>query len=370
MTENDTPDTDKEPGLATTAEEPAEPSRRSAKILGFLILVIVLLLVVLGILLWQSLITRHRINGLEQVLTQRLEQYSSINQQSMALARRAEERSAEAVAQNELLEQKLADSRDEQESLQALYKELNTNREERTVSEIEQLLIIANQQLQLAGNVRPALLALQTAYTRLQQIETPQASLLRKAVLNDIQHLQNLPQVNVTELNLQLEAIAQAVDRLPLVSDRHPQSPPAQPATKDDNPWRKLAHEVWQDFKSMVRLERIDRPEPPLLSPDQTFFLRENIKLRLLMARIALLQHDETSYQTSMRAAEQWVKQYFDTSDPATRKVMAEIRRLADDVVDTPIPDINESLGLVSKYKLSLEKEASERHATPSGGQE
>lgn len=369
MTETISPDTAQEQGLTKTAAEPAEPTRSSQKILGFLIFVIVLLLVVLGILLWQWLNTRHRFNAVEQVLTQRLEQYSSLNQQSTELAKRAEERSTEAAAKTELLEQRLADSREEQESLQTLYKELTTNREERTVSEIEQLLIIANQQLQLAGNVRPALLALQTAYSRLQQIESPQAFQLRKAVLNDIQHLQTLPQVNVTELNAELEALARALDGLPLVSDRHPQPLPALPAS-DSNPWRKLVHEIWQDFKSMVRLERIDRPEPPLLSPDQTFFLRENVKLRLLMARIALLQHDEQNYRTNMQAAEQWVKQYFDTSAPATSRVLREIRRLADDVVDTKIPDINESLGLVSKYKLSLEKTAAEKNPHTGSGQD
>lgn len=359
MTEADSSNTGQVQDTATTASEPVSAARRSQKTLGFLIFVIVLLLLVLGILLWQYLNTRQRFNALEQTLTQRLEQYSTSNQESMALAKRAEERSTEIAAKTELLEQKLAESHDEQESLQTLYKELTNDREERTVAEIEQLLIIANQQLQLAGNVRPALLALQTAYSRLQQIETPQAALLRKAVLNDIQHLQNLPLVNVTELNLELESLAQAMDSLPLVSDRHPQPLPAPPVA-DDNPWRKLAHEIWRDLKSMIRLERIDRPEPPLLSPDQTFFLRENVKLRLLMARIALLQHDEQNYRINMQAAEQWVKQYFDTSASATRKVLSRMRQLSDDVVDTKIPDINESLGLVSKYKLSLEGAATQ----------
>jgi len=344
-----------------TLGSPAGAEPRPRATYNFLVFVIVLLLIVLGVLFWQWMSTRQRFNDLEQVLTYRLEQFTMNNQQSAALARQAEQQSAEAVATTKQLEQQLAQSRNQQENLETLYKELTNSREERTIAEIEQLLIIANQQLQLAGNIRPALLALQTAYGRLQQIETPQAVLLRKTVLDDIQHLQNLPQANIPELNVALEKLAQTIDTLPLVSDRHPETPPAQSAS-EANQWRRFAREIWGDFKNLVRLERIDRPEPPLLSPEQTFFLRENVKLRLLMARIALLQQDEKSYRDNMEDAAKWIKQHFDVTDPETLKVLSRIRGLADDAMETQMPDINESLGLVSKYKLSLEKAASLEH--------
>jgi uroporphyrin-3 C-methyltransferase len=336
-----------------TGHSHASAELKPRNILG--VSAVVILLVLLVAMTWQWLSTRHRFNHVEQVLTQRLEQYAATNQQASAQAKLAEERSIQAMSKTELLEQKLAQSRDEQENLETLYKELTNSREERTIAEIEQLLIIANQQLQLAGNIRPALLALQTAYSRLQQIETPQAALLRKTVLDDIQHLQNLPQANIADLNLELEALARMVDAIPLVSDRHPEALPAKPGS-ETNAWRRLAREVWEDVKSLVRLERIDRPEPPLLSPEQTFFLRENVKLRLLMARIALLQQDGKSYRHNMESAAEWIKQHFDVTAPKTLKVLSRIRGLADDAVDSQIPDINDSLGLVSKYKLSLEK--------------
>lgn len=354
----------------SSVSEPGS-GQSSRRVFNFLVFVIVLLLIVLGILFWQWMSTRQRFNDLEQALTQRLEQFAATNQQGSALARQAEQQSAEAVAKTEKLEQQLAQSRNQQENLETLYKELTNSREERTIAEIEQLLIIANQQLQLAGNIRPALLALQTAYGRLQQIETPQAALLRKTVLDDIQHLQNLPQANIPELNLELEKLAQAIDTLPLVSDRHPETLPSPPGS-ETNQWRRFAREIWEDFKSLVRLERIDRPEPPLLSPEQTFFLRENVKLRLLMARIALLQQDEKSYRDNMEGAAKWIKQHFDVTAPETLKVLSLIRGLADDAMETQMPDINESLGLVSKYKLSLEKAASHDNDSPAAayGQE
>jgi uroporphyrin-3 C-methyltransferase len=368
MTETPTsPDTGQPP--SPDIPRPADRRAGSRRTLNFLSFVIVLLLIVLGLLFWQWSSTRHRLNALEQALTQRLEQFDEVNRQSSAMAGLAERRSAEAALRAEQLEQQLAQSRSQQENLEALYKELTNSREERTIAEIEQLLIIANQQLQLAGNIRPALLALQTAYSRLQQIETPQAALLRKAVLDDIQHLQNLPQANIAELSLQLEELAQAVDTLPLVSDRHPQAHSVQTSQYDD-PWRRLVHELWQDFKGLVRLERVDRPEPPLLSPEQNFFLRENVKLRLLMSRIALLHRDERSYRINMEAAAEWIKRYFDTSARQTQRVLAHIRGLADDAVETQIPDINDSLGLVSKYKLSLERSSAMERGSAAAGRE
>lgn len=315
-----------------------------------------LALIALGVVTWQWLNTRHRFIDIEQALTTRLEQYSANNQQSLAISKQADEHSTEAAARTELLEQKLAESRDQQEALQTLYMELANNREERVIAEVEQLMIIANQQLQLAGNIKPALLALQTADTRLQQLDTPQVTQLRKAIAQNIQQLQSLPQVDIVGMSLKLENLAENIDNLPLVSERHPVTATALRPDWDSNPWRRLAQEVWQDLKLMVRLERVDRPEPPLLAPDQTFFLRENIKLRLLTARIALLQHDEATYRADLQAAEQWLTGHFDTREAATQSALATIKQLSANDIVIQIPDISESLGLISKYKLSLER--------------
>lgn len=317
-----------------------------------------LMLVVLALcaVVWQWFNTRHQFTQLEQTLTKRLEQYAATNQQSLALAKVADDRTAEAAARLSALEQKLEESRNQQEALQTLYLELANNREERVIAEVEQLLIIANEQLQLAGNIKPALLALQTADSRLQQLDTPQVTQLRKAVAQDIQHLQSLPLVDVTGMSLRLENLAEAVDSLPLVSERLPATTAKITPDWDSNPWRRLAQEVWHDIKQMVRLERVDRAEPPLLAPEQTFFLRESIKLRLLSARVALLQHDETTYRADLQAADKWLKAYFDLRESATQSALSAIAQLSAGNIVIQIPDISQSLGLVSKYKLTLER--------------
>jgi len=305
---------------------------------------------------WQWLDSRQRTIVLEQTLTQRLSQFDDRNREVRVLSKLTEESAAQAEAKVTLLEQRLEESRSQQEALQTLYLELANNRDEWTISEVEQLLIVASQQLQLAGNAKPALLALQTADARLQQLDKPQVIALRKIIGRDIQRLQALPSVDTVGISLKLESLVDAADKLPLISERHPQSDKPLLPDWDSNPWRRLTQEIWQDIKRMVRVERMDEPEPPLLEPEQAYFLRENLKLRLLTARIALLQHDESTYRADLQLAGNWLKRYFNTQDSAGRNALTALEQLSSSDISIELPDIGESLNAVAKYKLSLDR--------------
>lgn len=311
----------------------------------------------LAISTWQWLDNRHTSSALEATLSERLSQFDERGRESQVLSKHAEDLATQASAQAALLNQKLEDSRAQQEALQTLYLELANNRDEWTIAEVEQLLVIASQQLQLAGNVQAALLALQNADARLQNLDKPQIISLRKVIGRDIQRLQALPSVDVVGMSLKLESLSEAADKLPLASMHHPEATknPIMPDW-DANPWRRLSQEVWHDIKNMVRLERMDRPEQPLLAPEQAYFLRENLKLRLLATRIALLQHDEAIYRSDLQTAENWVTHYFDVSDAATKSALNTLHQLSSSDISIEIPAISESLNAVAKYKLSLER--------------
>ena len=319
------------------------------------IALVIAVLALLGLALnWQS--QQRRMKTIEQALTQRLSEFEQRSQESRLLAGRADESAARVAMRIGMLDQKLEESRSQLDALQTLYLEVADNRDAWAIADVEQLLVIASQQLQLAGNVKSALLALQTADSRLQQIDKPQVIPLRKTLSQDIQRLQALPGVDVTGISLRLQAAMENIDQLPLISERHPQSSKPVSPQWDANPWRRLLQEIWLDLKGMVRLEHIDRPEPPLLAPEQNYFLRENLKLRLLAARLALLQHDETAYRSDLKAAEGWIRRYFDTRDSATLNVLALLNALSSSDIRIEIPDVSASLGAVSKYKLSLER--------------
>ena len=104
----------------------------------------------------------------------------------------------------------------------------------------------------------------------------------------------------------------------------------------------------------MIRIERIDHPEPPLLAPEQSFFLRENIKLHLLTARIALLRHDEVTYKADLEAAQSAINLNFDVRESLTKNTLDEIKNLTNDHIATELPDIEPSLRILNQYKLSF----------------
>ena len=322
---------------------------------------LVLAVFALLMLAWQWLNTRQRFNEVEKSLSQKLEVYQALNQQSLALAKQADEHSTEANARAVTLEQKLAESRDQQEVLQTLYDQLAENREATAVTEVEQFLTIATQQLQLAGNVKSALLALQAADKRLEPLNLPRAIQLRETLNADMEILRKLPQVDIMAMSAQLQLIADLCATLPLISERQPtlNANAAQlGSTKDTqkNALQKLGLSIWLDIKNLVTIERIDRPEPPLLSAEHAFYLRENLKLRLLTARIALLQHDEATFTADLKTANQWLNQYFDTKHPNAIKAFSLLKQLSVNNIGIELPLLTESLAAVSRYKLTLEK--------------
>ena len=334
-------------------EPPASPTRPTIQI------ALIVAIVALVATSWQWLDQRQRSVRLEKTLTQRLSEFDERNRESATISRHAEEFTTQAGAKVALLEQKLDESRAQQEALQTLYLELANNRDAWTISEVEQLVIIASQQLQLAGNVKPALLALQTADARLQELDKPQIIQLRKVIGKDIQKLQALPSVDMVGMSLKLESLVDAADKLPLASDHHPKQDLTLKPDWDSNPWHRLTQEIWQDIKHLVRVERMDHPETPMLAPEQSYFLRENLKLRLLAARIALLQHDESTYRVDLHTAELWIRRHFDTETAVTKTALTTLQQLSSSSITIQVPDIGESLNAVAKYKLALERSKS-----------
>ncbi|NOT65614.1 MAG: heme biosynthesis operon protein HemX [Methylotenera sp.] len=322
---------------------------------------LILVVIALLTLAWQWVNTRQKFNEVEKTLSQKLETYQALNQQSLALAKQAEERSTQANARTVILEQKLEESRDQQDVLQTLYDQLAENREATALAEVEQLLTVANQQLQLAGNVKSALLALQAADKRLEPLNLPRATQLRETLALEIKNLRTLPQVDVMSMSAQLEELAALCATLPLISERQPtlNAKAALQNAADTthlNAFQKVALPIWDDIKNLVTVERIDKPEPPLLAAGQDFYLRENLKLRLLTARVALLQHDDESYKADLNAINMWLNQYYDGKHPNAIQAFELIKKLAGNNISIELPQLNESMAAVNRYKQSLEK--------------
>ena len=158
----------------------------------------------------------------------------------------------DAQAKITLLEARLAESQAQQAALEALYRDLAPSRDEIALSEIEQVLLVASQQLQLAGNVPSALTALQLADAKLQRLDRPQFVPLRRALSRDMDRLKAVPYVDIVGMSLKLDQAIAAVDTLPLAMDeRCRRPPPDKAAPADESPWRRFLREMWSDVKQL-----------------------------------------------------------------------------------------------------------------------
>jgi uroporphyrin-3 C-methyltransferase len=313
----------------------------------------------LGLLAWAWLDSRERIDATQEQLARRLRDIEADARDARSLARRAEEATREMQGKLGVLEGKLADAQSQQTALEVLYQELSRNRDEWQLAEIEQVLAIAAQQLQLSGNVRAALLALQLAEARLARSDRPQFLAVRRALARDIERLKALPAVDLPGLSRQLDALAAGVDALPLGFDGRAErvAPKAKPAPAEQSALARMAADLWGEIRQLVVVRRVDEPGPPLLAPTQAYFLRENLRLRLLNARMALLARDHAAYQEDLRVAQQWLRRYFDARARPTQAAQAQLRQLqAATLSFEPAPSIADSLEAVRAYKARRDR--------------
>lgn len=294
---------------------------------------------------WQWWQTRAELETMRVEVSQRLTSANDAAQASRILSQQSADNSRDMAIRLGEIQAKLADTQNQQLALEAVYRDMSKSRDEWTLADIEQVILTANQQLQLAGNVKAAIIALQNADTRLQHINKPQFTNLRRALNADIQRLQSLPQVDTVGITLTLDSLIANIDNLPLASDHEIAVKPITPQklTPVDAAHR-FGQEMWQEIKGLVQIRRLDMPDSALLAPEQSYFLRQNLKLRLLTARIALLAHDETSYKTDLIAAKTWLQHYFNEHDSRTIDAAKKIDKLTSSSISIQLPSLTESV--------------------------
>jgi uroporphyrin-3 C-methyltransferase len=321
------------------------------------------LAVLVVIFLWQWLEGSRAISDMQQQLAKKIADMDGSNKANQMLLMQSQDQVRELLAKVTTLETRYAESQNQRAALENLYNDLSASRDETALAEVEQLLLIAAQQLQLSANVKAALIAMQSADARLQRMNRPAFNGLRKAINQDMDKLRVLPSLDITAINLQLNNLAAVVDQMPLTYQQRTGSvkvtetiPP-----KAETPWQKLWREIWQEVKQLVRIENTGKAEIPLLPPDQEFFLRENLKLRLLSARLALLSREQDSFALELKTAQSWTTRYFDAKSSEGIRMIEGLKKLAAEDIRIELPDISPSLQAVRNYRLTRENEPKAR---------
>ncbi len=323
-------------------------------------------LAVLLVLQWWNAHTE--ISGLRREVAQRLKNGDNLNTQTKQIADRLDEELRAVQGKLAVLDARQLESQSQQIALEQMYRELAKNRDDWALAEIEQVLSTASQQLQLAGNVRGALIALQNADTRLSRADRPQFIAIRRAIAQDIDKLKSLPSVDLTGVAVRLDTLISQVDGMPLLSGEQPAAvslPKARAASKQkatpkpasdwrsqlQERWSAWSSDLWNDIVQLVRVRSVTAPEALLLTPDQAFFARENLKLRLLNARIALLSRNESAFRSDLAEADRALQRYFDAADRHTQAGRELIRQLRESSLSIEMPALSNSLAAVRQSR-------------------
>ncbi|MDQ8023871.1 MAG: uroporphyrinogen-III C-methyltransferase [Moraxellaceae bacterium] len=333
---------------------------------------------------WQWIDTRQELRRTQEELARRLNEGDTVAREARTLADKSHEQLQAVQAKLGAMEARLAETQGLQSTLESVYQEFSKARDERVLADVDQAVGIAAQQLQLAGNIPAALAALQSAEARLGNVERAQLLPLRRALARDIDRLKALPLADVTSMALQLETMLGRIDSLPLGFEHAPTPParaasaPAAASTQKPAPRRgnkavpqsapvaaisapvasdepgfvsSIASDLWTDFRHLIRIERMDRPDPALLAPSQSAYLRENLRLRLLSARLALLQRDGKVFGEDIRQVEQWLERYFDVSARPVAQMLTELRQLEGARLKVEVPTLADTEGALRALK-------------------
>ena len=337
------------------------PRARTSPATRGMLAIVALLLAVAGVLAWLDM--RRDGQALRTDVAQRLANTDAALGQAKARESDLGNELRDAQAKIALLEARLAESQSQQAALETLYRELAPSRDELSLTEVEQVLVLASQQLALAGNVQAALAALQLADGKLARMDRPQLALLRRSLARDMDELKAVPFVDVVGISVKLDQAIAMVDNLPLAKDERLPPPQAEAPPANEPSWIKLLRDIWADAKSLVRIEVSDRPPAPLVSPPQAYFLRENLRLRLLAARLALLARDDKSFRNDLNAANTWVARYFDTRAKPVQVMSSTFTQLAATQMPATVPDLSRSLEALRALRIPREQ-MPERAAT------
>ncbi|MGL4996580.1 MAG: uroporphyrinogen-III C-methyltransferase [Deefgea sp.] len=330
----------------------SQPSRRSLP-QPALIIALVALLASGGAWLYQQ----NAMETLKLDLSRELASNNKLQQELRAQAVAQNQAQQQILARLSVQEGKQAEASARQESLNVMYDTLTRGEALHSLAEIEQMLSFASQQLQIAGDVNSALTALNNIDQQLLRLNRPELISVRQALTQDINTLKSTPYVDVIGVTAKLNSLIDGVERLPLLVDAgHNPINASFKANPNYNAVQQFGAEVWHEFKQLIQIRRIDQPDLILLSPEQSFFLRENIKLRLLNARSALLLRNEAAFRADIAATVRYLQQFFDARAPATDNAIKMLRQLETQPLAITLPDLSASLNAVRSARTTAER--------------
>lgn len=336
--------------VAVPTGRPATPSDAALLLsriaLGLLALVAVVALVV-ALALWQ------RVGSMQEQLARQSADSLAQATEARTLARQAQETVRDTAARLALAETRVGEVALQRSQLEELMQSLSRSRDENLVVDIESAVRLALQQAQVTGNTEPLLAALKAGDQRIARAAQPRLAPLQRAMQRDADRIRSSASSDNGEALQKLDELMRGVDELPTLNAVVVRGGGVDPWQTEPIPvdapwWERGLLLVRQEARSLLRVGRIDRPEAALLAPDQTFFLRENLKLKLLNARLALLSRQVDTSRSELATVSATLNKYFDPASRRTQAAATLLQQLQAQVRSTTPPRVDETLAALA----------------------
>ncbi len=333
---------------ASGAEQGTAPARVVTLPRGMFLalLVVVVASLLASLLLWQKL------SGIQRQLARQSADAGTVAIEARALAKQAQDRVLETSARQALIETRLSEVALQRSQLEELMQSLSRSRDENLVVDIESAIRLAQQQAQLTGSVEPLLAALKTADLRVSRAAQPRLSSVQRAMARDIDRIKAASVTDTPGLLVKLDELMRQVDDIPVANAVVPVSAigasRTTPVAAPQAWWDRALGVVWSEVRGLVRVSRIEQPEAVLLTPEQTFFLRENLKLKLLNARLGLLARQVDGARADIASASMALGKYFDPASRKTQLAAGQLQQVQQQMKAIELPRVDETLAALA----------------------
>ena len=308
--------------------------------------VVALLALLTAALSWQKL------SSIQEILARQSADATAQSTEARAIAKQAQELAREAAARVAVFDARLSEVALQRTQLEELMQSLSRSRDENMVVDIDSAIRLAQQQAELTGSVEPLLAALKSANQRVSRAAQPRLTPLQRAIARDIDRIKSASVSDTPGLLLKLDELVHLADELVLANAVATArvTPTTKRGAAQEIPtwWLRALELVRDEANALLRVSRIEQPEAAMLSPEQSFFLRENFKLKLLNARLGLLARQLESSRADLAAAAVSLNKYFDTGSRKTQVAAALLQQVQTQMKSLQIPRVDETLAALA----------------------
>lgn len=311
-----------------------------------------------------------KLSHIQETLARQSADSSAQSVEARTLARTAQELAQQTAARQSSMDTRLSEVALQRGQLDELIQSLSRSRDENLVVDIESALRLAQQQVQLTGSLEPMLAALKSADQRLVRAAQPRLNPLQRALAKDLDRVKAVATVDMLGLLVKLDELVRLVEELPLgnkvgaVKAPEPVKKSASLSKVPNSTFEDAAINeskyalpqwisgVWLAFKEearkLVRVSTIASPDAILLSPEQSFFIRENLKLRLLNARLGMLARQIEASRADLVVVSVALDKYFDSSARSTQQASILVQQLQSQLRANELPRIDDTLAALA----------------------